>query len=155
MLWPSAYQTEGVVIWLFIFLPYHRLTRLQKWSCGYCWPLVIIVLVAKIKLVLEHRQLYCWDYILVMSAQGSWHCNISASCVSTFETNILWYCLNLIIIFHKYIVMWSSKMSWNLQILILRYSQSKQITSLFPVVFATLQHSVSLEPIDQFQWRLL
>ena len=43
----------------------------------------------------------------------------------------------------------------NSQILILRYSQTKQIISLFPIVFATLQLPVSLEPIDQFQWGLL
>ena len=46
-------------------------------------------------------------------------------------------------------------MSGESQILLLRYSQIKQIISLFPSVFATLQLSVSLEPIDQFQFVLL
>ena len=32
-------------------------------------------------------------------------------------------------------VRWSSKISWNSQILIIRYSQTKQIISLFPIVF--------------------
>ena len=41
------------------------------------------------------------------------------------------------------------------QILILRYSQTEQIFSLFHIVFETLQLFVSLEPIDQFQWGLL
>ena len=43
----------------------------------------------------------------------------------------------------------SSKMSRNSQILILRYSQTKQIISLFPTVFATLHLPVSLVPIAQ------
>ena len=36
--------------------------------------------------------------------------------------------------------MQSSKMSQNLQILIERYSQTKQIISLFSIVFATIQN---------------
>ena len=52
-------------------------------------------------------------------------------------------------------VMWSSKMSQNSQILILRYRKTKKMIFWFPIVFVTLQLPISLELIDQFQWGLL
>ena len=48
--------------------------------------------------------------------------------------------------------MWSSKIS---QKLILKYSPTKEIISLFSVVFETLHLPVSLEPIDLFQLGML
>ena len=45
-------------------------------------------------------------------------------------------------------VMWSSKMSPNLQILISRYHQTKQIISLFPIVFATFQQPLWANPFE-------
>ena len=49
--------------------------------------------------------------------------------------------------FNNIYVMWSSKMSWNSQILTLWYSHTKRIISLLPIAFTTLQLLVSLEPI--------
>ena len=46
-------------------------------------------------------------------------------------------------------------MKQNLQILILRYSQTKPIFYLLPIAFASFQLLVSLEPFEQFQWGLL
>ena len=43
-----------------------------------------------------------------------------------------------VLCFKSLYVMWSSKMSRNSQILIFRYSQTKQIISLFAIVFVTL-----------------
>ena len=52
-------------------------------------------------------------------------------------------------------VMWSSKISRKSEILILRYSQTKQKMSFVSHVFGILQQLISLEPIDQFQWGFL
>ena len=45
-----------------------------------------------------------------------------------------------------------SKMSRNSQILIQRNSQTKQIISLFSVVFEITQNAISQEPIAQSPW---
>ena len=47
-------------------------------------------------------------------------------------------------------VMWSNKLSRNSQLSIVRFSQRKQVTSLFPIVFATLQLPVSLDHLTNF-----
>ena len=46
-------------------------------------------------------------------------------------------------------------MRQNLQILILRYGQTKNIISLFPTLFTNLQLPITLKLIDQFQRGLL
>ena len=48
--------------------------------------------------------------------------------------------------------MQSSKMSQNLQMLTYRCSQTKQVISLFSIIFAVIQNAISEEPIAQSTW---